>query len=407
MCRIIGVLSNHEDVMSQIVLASVAQNYGAASACGFVVGNSYFRSFNEDGIVHDQLPNIRSSDYPGRIGIGQVSCEKGMKMPVALSKNVFVALDSTKDTANQIIRKLRHCSNYEKTVTDLLRFSAPFAIVLLMPSKIIAARNNGRMPLSFGQLVAEDKKGEKVPSGFYVASQSGVLGSDSEFIHSVFPGEIVVLTSEGYTRRAVLARPDITRCGQEILFYQRADNYCGNREVHNIRLDVGEVVGVKFRRLVRVDRSAEWIGIPVPHGGDDILVGFGKGAQIPVDPGGAIKPKYLRNPQIPIPDDGYTPISDVVQGKHVVIVDDGLIGGRRIEILARRSLEYGAIDCYAAVAALIRSSCNHGKDIVSHLRLDGLCERLHIQKLVSLTPKELTKAIGTPHRIYCGDCLNP
>lgn len=405
MCRIVGILGSNNDIMTRIVYALVAQNYAANKSCGFAIGNHTSKCVTKDGLVHQQLSHLKPSDFRGRSGIGHVSCEIGMKMPIALGNNAFLALDGTEKTAKRVIKKIQQFTNIETAVANILSTGlSPFALVILTPSKIIAARNNGRMPLSFGKMI--DDKGDG--NGYYVASQSGVLGKEGEYIHSVFPGEMVILRPRSYIRKAIISRPDITRCFQEVLFYQRPDNYCGGRQIHGIRLDIGKALGEKFHRFIKVENPKQWITIPILQGGADIINGFGQTAGIPINPAGSVKSSYLINPKIPIPNDGYAPIKEVVKGKRVVIVDDGLIGGRRIEIMARLSLEHGAIECYAAVATLIRSSCVFGKDISNALEsLNGLEKRSHVQQILFLTPKELIKAVNNSHRIYCGRCLWP
>lgn len=403
MCRIVGIAAARGNVMPRIMMSLVAQSYAGEEGCGVAVESpkeSLIKTW--PGAANEVFRRLHHQELPGKIGIGHVACRTGVVQPTTIGKAGVIAFcaDATKDVCQKIATILGDGHSPEEMVkTAMNEIDEPFALLVLLPSAMIAARNSGRMPLSHGKLSGRT-------GGNYVASQSGVLGLDAKFIHSIFPGELVNVSQSGLQRQAVLERPNLTRCSQEPLFWQRPGNYCGHRDTNTIRQLVGRALGYKFQEQVPVKNPQEYIAIPIPEGGTSIILGFGQSAGIPIDPAGAVKSRYPKSALMSANMDLF-PIGEVIEGKKVVIVDDALIGGSKLQTMAKRSLELGAKEVHGVIGTLIQQSCPFGKDILcaNSQSPERIIKDAHLVTLTFLTPKELIDAIDIPHRIYCTECL--
>lgn len=404
MCRLVGILTDKHNVMEHLTYALTNQNDAGKETCGLAIMNQYPKCVTNDGSAYFSLCRLKPQDFLGYSGIGHTACGVGLKyQPIALKNGAFLAIDSAKSAAENIVDICENITSEETAVkTALFEIEMSFSLIILTPSgRIIAARNKGRMPLSFGELIHRNKKTrEEIRIGLYIASQSGVLGPEGRFLHSVNAGEMVILSQEGYQRHAILPRPDITRCHQEVTFYQRQDNYCGHQPIHQIRRNIGRILAKKFHSIIPVKDPEEWIAIPILQGGLSYLFGFGDESPIQTDPAGSICPVYPTNTKIPIPDGGYSPIKEVIEGKNLVLTDDATKSCKRMAIMERISKEMGARRVCKLIATEIRSSCPYGKDIIFDPQ-----KKIEIDDLIHPTPEELIQAIGNTHRIYCTDCL--
>ena len=413
MCRLVGIVSDNIErksdkkysVAPHIIMSLSAQSYAADESTGIAIEkNGEFIVETGIGTAMEVFNRFDSESHEGVTGIGHVACKTGEVQPIVIKRadqSIVLCSDATKDVSRAITQILSGSQNPEKAVKKaMLAIEAPFALLVLLPSgKIIAARNSGLMPLSFGKLVDGNK-------GFYVASQSGVLGLDAHFLHSISPGQMVVLSKTDYRGKTILANPDLTRCSQELLFWQRPGNCYGDRDTVVVRQSIGMKLGEKFRENVQIKDPGRYVAIPILEGGASIILGFGQTANIPFNPAGSVKSRYHKPSFMP-PHMDLFPIESVVKGKRVVIIDEALISGGQLEVMAKRSLEFGAKEVHAVIGTMIEKTCPFGKEIIveNHKDAKEFVEDFNLASLTSLKPQEVLEVIGNPQQTYCTECL--
>jgi amidophosphoribosyltransferase len=254
-------------------------------------------------------------------------------------------------------------------------------------------------------------------SGFYAASQSGVL-IEGEFIDVVDPGNIVILDGDCVSEIAVLARPNRSHCINEELFKQRPGNLSGRKDISQIRLDIGKELGKKA--VEALGRRRKYQAIPILEGGRLFSMGFleSVSANFFVDPAGSYRSNYSVNPvmlrqaeALGLSKNFSSGSIPNIQNKRVVLIDDQLRSGSKIRHMASDCRRKGAKDVVAVVGSIGHQKCPFGDaayeelGIVAGKNKEQVCRELGISDLITLNIKELVDAIGTPDRIYCAKCL--
>ncbi len=418
MCRVLGVIGNN-DVVPQVVMALCLQIYAGEHSTGIA-------ALTDHGIHLEKAPGKAIEVFPGypkfngRVAIGHNGCATSVLQPIDLSdssRQLAFAVDATRAITSIIANLLTESQDVIGAVRQaLIEIPDPFALVVLSGDHgLIAARNSGIKPLTIGEIELDGF------SGFYVASQSGVL-VDGFFLDTVAPGSLQVITQEAREEIVVLDRADPRHCVNEVLFKQRPGNLSGNREINAIRLDIGRRLGKRFAQYLvspGANRAEEYKGIPILEGGRPFCIGFGQTSGIKVDPAGSIKSLYsvpahmkLAAKKIGLSENfDLTPLPNVA-GRRIVLIDDQIRSGAKIAHMAEQCRARGATDVLAAVGSIGSSSCPHGdaaynsEDLIDRrLTLPKISQALGVSATFTLPLEELIQAIGTPERIYCVACL--
>ena len=245
----------------------------------------------------------------------------------------------------------------ERAMTQL---EGSFSLIVMSPSKLIAARDPwGFHPLCYGK--TEDGR-------VVIASESCALNSvGATLIRDLRPGEILVVDKNGIRtiETHVGSRPH-ARCVFEYIYFARPDSVIDGTTVHAARLAAGAFLAKEHP--VEAD-----VVIGVPDSGLDAAIGYARESGIPYEIG-FIKNKYIgrtfiapgqanREDKVRIK---LNPISEVVKGKRVVLVDDSIVrgttGGRIVKLLR----EAGATEIHMRISAPpFLYPCYYGTDIDS------------------------------------------
>lgn len=419
MCRVLGAIGNG-DISDIVQLGIQMQIYAGEFSSGIA-------SLNETGIVVRKARGKATEvfthidpELKGNLAIGHNGCGFGQIQPELITvagETVALATDSSARSSQNIIKILRNSADIITGIKEaMVKVRKPFALVVISPQKgLIAARNSGIKPLTIGQFH------DGGPSGYYVASQSGVV-LNGEFVDVVKAGNIDLIGPEGYEEIAVLPRPYRSHCVNEALFRQRPDNRCGSRNVYDIRLDIGRSLGIKFRtKYASTHRSYK--AIPILEGGRTFTIGFGEtvGNFVHTDPAGSIRNIYSVPPAMkqtarsiglsenfslgPLPN---------IEGKRVILIDDQLRSGHKIKHMAQQCFKCGAKEVLAVVGSIGYHSCPFGdpayvgKDLIAeHYKHEEIQRFLGVSDLITLTIEELVESINTPDRIHCLKCVSP
>jgi len=418
MCRVLGVIGNH-DVIPLVAIGLYMQIYAGEHSTGIAaLTDKGIHLEKALGKAVDVFPGYPS--FSGEVAIGHNGCASSELQPIDLSdsgRQLAFAVDATKETTLMITDLLTESRDAIGAVKQVLaEIYEPFALVVISENDgLIAARNSGIKPLTIGKIELDGF------SGFYVASQSGVL-VDGSFLDTVKPGSLQVITKEARKEIVVLDRADPRHCVNEVLFKQRPGNLSGKREINGIRLDIGRRLGERFAQYLAssgANAAQEYKGIAIPEGGRQFCIGFGQTSGIDVDPAGSIKAIYsvpahmrLAARRIGLSENfDLMPLPNVA-GRRIVLIDDQIRSGAKIAHMVEQCHVMDAKDVIVAVGSIGTSSCPYGdaaynsEDLIDRLlTLTEISRALGVSTIITLPLKELIQAIGTPERIYCVDCL--
>ena len=212
-------------------------------------------------------------------------------------------------------------------------------------TKLIAVRDPfGFRPLCYG----------KTKNGSYiVASESSALNSvGAEFIRDVMPREIIVFNQDGVTSYTEHCNMNLRKtCIFEYIYFARPDSVIDGISIQNSRIKAGELLVQKYP----VDAD---IVIGVPDSGLDAALGYAKQSNIPYGIG-LIKNKYIgrtfispsNNTRVDQLKIKLNPVSSLIKGKKVVLVDDSIVRGTTSKRIVKLLKEAGTKEIHMRISA--------------------------------------------------------
>ncbi|MFQ5931843.1 MAG: amidophosphoribosyltransferase [Nitrospiraceae bacterium] len=252
-----------------------------------------------------------------------------------------------------------------RVIDALSQVRGAFSVVLLTDDSVIAARDPyGFRPLSLGHL----------KDSWIVASETcafDLIGA--EYAREIKPGELVVLNSEGVTSYSPFAKTRPAMCVFEYVYFSRPDSKIfGGNAVYLTR----KALGRQLAREAWVDAD---IVIPVPDSGVPAAMGYSEGSGIPFETG-LIRNHYVGRtfiePEQSIRHFGVkiklNAISEVLEGKRVVVVDDSIVRGTTSRKIVKMIRQAGAREVHMRISSPpIVSPCFYGIDTPTRKELIG------------------------------------
>lgn len=400
-CGVWGIFSKERNgVAATTYYGLFALQHRGQESCGIVVNDDgVFTTHKDNGIVNDVFtPDVIESLGQGNMAIGHVRYGKTgdhdranaqpivvnhIKGRMALADNgcltnyaelraelelegaLFHSTGDAEIISNVITRERLKCASIEEAVSKAMdKLQGAYSLVIMSPSKLLAARDpHGLHPLCLGE----------TPDGsIIIASESCALDAvGARLVRDVRPGEIVVIDKSGIrslTEHCDKVQPSL--CVFEYIYFARPDSVIEGSSVHEARVRAGSFLALEHP--VQAD-----IVIGVPDSGLDAAIGYSKQSGIPYELG-FIKNRYIartfispgqksREDKVKIK---LNPISQVVNGKRVVLIDDSIVRGTTSERIVSLLREAGATEVHMRVTAPpFLNPCYYGTDIDSKDKL--------------------------------------
>ena len=313
-----GVITSHKDVglVSEVFTPEILERLGTGS---MAVGHVRYATTGRKSRINAQPMVI--NHVKGSMALahnGNLTNAAELREKLELSGAIFHTTSDTEVIAYTITGQRLKTSSIEEAVSAAMAvIQGAYSLVLLSPRKLIAARDpNGFRPLCIGTL----------DGGYVFASESCALDAiGAKFLRDVEPGEIVVAEPSGLRSiKDHCGKAKSSLCVFEFIYFARPDSVIDGAGVHEARLRAGAFLALEHP--VQAD-----IVIGVPDSGIDAAIGYARQSGIPYGTG-FIKNKYIartfiapgqknREDKVRIK---LNPISSVVRGKRVVIIDDSL-----------------------------------------------------------------------------------
>ena len=445
-CGVFGIYAPETaDIARTAYYGLFALQHRGQESCGIVVNDDgVFTTYKDTGLVNDVFtPDILERFGNGRIAVGHVrygttgTNDRNNAQPIvvnhikgkmALAHNgnlvnsgelrhqlelqgsIFHTTSDTEVISYMITRERLNAPSIEEAVNRAMdKLSGAYSLVIMSPSKLIAARDeNGFRPLCYG----------KTPDGRYiVASESCALESvGAQLIRDIKPGEIVVFSKEGvHSIETHCKRRPCSLCVFEYIYFARPDSVIEGCSVHAARMRAGAFLALEHP--VQAD-----VVIGVPDSGIDAAVGYAKQSGIPYEIG-FIKNKYIgrtfiapgqesREDRVRIK---LNPISDVVRGKRVVMIDDSIVRGTTSARIVKLLRDAGAKEIHMRVSAPpFKNPCYYGTDIDSRENLiackysvEETAKKIGVDSLGYLSVESVKQiAKGVHGTGYCTACFD-
>ncbi len=445
-CGVFGVYSpDSYDVARMTYYGLFALQHRGQESCGIVVNDDgVFQSYKDIGLVNDVFTSERLSSLgTGSMAVGHVrygttgSNDRSNAQPIvvnhikghmALAHNgnlvnsyelreklelegsIFHTTSDTEVISYMITKERLTSGSIEEAVNRVMsKIDGAYSLVIMSPSKLIVARDeHGFRPLCYGQ--TEDGR-------YVVASESCALDAvNASFIRDVEPGEILVFDKNGVRSiRDHCGRQPQSLCVFEYIYFARPDSVIDGCQVHTARMRAGAFLALEHP--VQAD-----VVIGVPDSGIDAAIGYSRQSGIPYEIG-FIKNKYIartfiapgqksREDKVRIK---LNPISEVVRGKRVVMIDDSIVRGTTSARIVKLLHSAGAAEVHMRVSAPpFLNPCYYGTDIDSRDNLiacrhtvEEIAQIIGVDSLGYLSV-ENTKALayGVHCKGYCTACFD-
>ena len=389
MCGVVGIYSNKE-ISKELYYSLYSMQHRGQESFGLAVSDGKDINYKKGmGLVGDIFTEKELKKLTGTMGIGHVrystaggshlancqplvgSCRK-RKLALAHNGNLVNAnylkdmleedgymFQANSDTEVILYILARY---YKGDIVESLKLTmdyikGAYSLVIMGEEELVAVRDpHGFRPIVLG------KRGDD----FIFASENAaidILGG--EVIRDVEPGEIIVVKdgemksyhySENY-------KPLKKSCIFEHIYFARNDATIDKVNAYDFRIKCGEM-------LYKNDSIKADIVVPVPDSGWPGAIGYSNISGVPLTEG-LVKNRYIGRTFIkPTQEEReigvkikLNPLSSIVKGKSVVLVDDSIVRGTTSKLIIKSLRDAGASEIHLRITSPpVKYSCYYGID---------------------------------------------
>ena len=420
-CGVFGVWASGTEAVTTTIIGLVALQHRGQESAGICWSDGELQHRRGSGLVGDVFRNFDAGVIKAKAAIGHVRYSAkgsegtaqplvftGRLGPVSLAQNGSLVnasairqhleqqgsifqTNSDSEVVAHLLARATTTDLDSALVSALSQVRGAYAMVVLTPERLLAVRDpHGIRPLVLGQL----------DGGWVVASETCALDSvGAKFFREVGPGEMVSLSAAGLESAPLLPPRQRSFCSFEYIYFARPDSVFAGRNVHMVPADADIVVGV-------------------PDSSLSAAVGYAEAVDLPYETG-LIRNRYLGRtfirPTQQQREQGVAlklnPISGVVEGKRVVMVDDSLVRGTTGQRLVQMLRQAGAREVHLRIASPpITYGCGLGIDtkdglIAARMSPEDIAEHVGADSLRFLSLGSMVEVIGLEEGDLCVGCF--
>lgn len=291
----------------------------------------------------------------------------------------------------------------EQTKEYLSKLKGSFAGIYLDRYKMIAFRDQvGLKPICVGRF--ED--------GYIFASETCAIDScGATLVKMLDKGEVAVAKGTSLTFESYCDNLEKKSCLFEMIYISRPDSYMDLVSVYQARNKMGQ--NLYYELPTEAD-----IVMGAPDSGLVAAIGYAEASKIPYKDG-IIKNRYIGRTFINSNDDSRTkdifiklnPISEVLKGKRVILVDDSIVRGSTSRRTIKMLKDAGAKEVHVRISSPpVIETCNLSLDspdknklIAHNMTIEELKEHIGADSLYFLSLEGLKKSCGDSG--FCDHCF--
>jgi len=301
--------------------------------------------------------------------------------------------------------RMKEATIEEALLKTMDEIEGAYSLVVMTQGKLLGARDpKGFRPLCIG----------KVDGHYIISSESCAIDAiGGEFIRDIQPGEMVTIQNDEL-------KSDTSHCGLprslcvfELIYFARPDSKIDGISVHQARIRAGGFLALEHP--IQAD-----VVIGVPDSGIDAAIGYSRQSGIPYEIG-MIKNKYIgrtfiqpgqldRERAVTMK---LNPITSVVKGKRIILVDDSLVRGTTSKKLVKLLRSKGAKEVhFLSSAPKFLYPCYFGTDIDSSENLfaykytdEEMKKILNVDSIGFLSTDSVIKLADIKSEGFCTACF--
>lgn len=357
---------------------------------------------------------------------GTVPNFKEIKNKMSDMGRIFVTNTDTEVIAQLIGSIALGTEDWPEVLKIASRFLDGSYSLVLMTNKgdIYAMRD----PLGFKPLCIGELKTVKRNLYFAASESCAIDAVGGTLLRDVKPGEIVHLSHQKEIHSEMVLGSDRTAlCMFEFVYFARPDSIIDNISVAESRLRLGMFLAKRDPLLKDPEVRENAIVVPVPDSGRSAAVGYAKEAKLPYVEG-LMKNRYVwrtfimpgQQKRKSAVKEKLNPIRSVIEGKHVILLDDSIVRGTTTEQIVALIRTAGAKSVNVRISCPpVVSACYMGIDFPTREELiagrfqklyennfiEEIRKKIGADSLLYQTLDDLIKAIGLNKNQLCLACL--
>ena len=338
---------------------------------------------------------------------GNITNARGIKL---LLQNRGAIFHSGTDT-EVILHLMAHQPHKEPIdalIDSLVRLRGAWSLAMLVGQNLVAARD----PWGFRPLVIG-----KRDDVYYVSSETCALNLvGASVVREVAPGEVITFGPDGMD---CLPLPvEVKRhfaCSFEYVYFARPDSVIDGRSVYQVRKTLGK------KLALRSPCPEADLVTGMPDSGTIASLGYAEESAAPYEQT-VVRNRYVGRtfiePTRRVRELGVriklNPITEVLTGRKVVVVDDSIVRGTTCQRMISMIRDCGASQVHVRISSPpVRFPCYYGIDTPSRgelaaarMSLTQLGTEVGADSLAYLTEEDLVESIGLPRECICTACFS-
>ena len=449
-CGVVGIYSEGDvNVIPMVIDALRALQHRGQEAWGLAIPNkaplkrlglvsassNEFKKITEEYASHSAIGHVRYST------VGKSDLESAQPLKV---KDLCVAHNGTISNVEELSNMVGGCSFTPQHASDTLVVAQRLVSLISEKGKLGSAlsilKNDmvgsycftflsddssvfaARDPKGFRPMVMGGKKDGNTQ---IVASESSALSAiGAKLERDVMPGELIKLSKNGVETEMFSSETSRSHCSFEFTYFAHPSSKMEGSNIYVARKNIGRYLAKKFPFT-----DADLV-IPVPDSARPAALGYAQELGISFDEG-LLKDRYskkgpLRSFIEPHQTDRIEinrwiiPIQEIINDKHVVVVDDSLVRGTSSRAIINALRKGGArkislvityppikFPCFAGIDFPSQeelATYSDGNDYTDEQIIEKVRNDIGADFLGYNDPENLSRAIGIPVDSMCFTC---